>query len=97
MSFRIGQFLLLLGLLAGLLFYASFASNQTDENFLGWAFIFLVGGVFLMMRDRKPGGGSAERFRGIRAFRQRQAQRRKEAEEKRKAKEAERLAKKRKR
>jgi hypothetical protein len=93
MSTRIGQFLLFVGLLFCLLFYASYAGKQTNENFLGWALIFLVGGGFLVFRNRKP-PANVERFRYVRTYNQRQEQRRKTREEKLKAKEAERLAKK---
>jgi hypothetical protein len=95
MSTRIGQFLLFLGLLACVLFYASYASHQPNENFLGWGFLFLVGGGFLVFRNRKP-PANVERFRYVRSYNQRKEQKLKEREEKRKAKEAARLAKKKK-
>jgi hypothetical protein len=95
MSTRIGQFLLFIGLLFCLLFYASYAGQKTNENFLGWALIFLVGGGFLVFRNRKP-PANIERFRYVRNYGQRREQELKAREEKRKAKEAARLAKKKK-
>jgi hypothetical protein len=92
MSTRIGQFLLFIGLMLVLLFYASYAGGNTNENYLGWGLIFLVGGGFLVFRNRQP-PADVERFRGLHSYQQRQEQRRKAREEKRKAKEAAKAAK----
>lgn len=86
MRARFGQFLIFIGIILCLIFYASYAGNQPDEDFLGWGVLLVALGGFFVFRFRKP-APPVERFRGIHNYRARQEQRHKEKEEKHKAKE----------
>jgi len=85
MAFRIGLFFVFIGLLLSLLFYATYQSNTSSQNLLGYALIAFTIGIFLIIRYRKP-PRDVERFRGYRNYQRRQEERKNAKEEKKKAK-----------